>query len=71
LRSSADNRFHCHLSPAEIAADKRWDNMTELWLGGQKSGDHYKWRALRTHGVDERYITRRRRPTKNSKNTPT
>jgi glucuronate isomerase len=32
--------FHCHLSPREIAEDKRWDNMTELWLGA----DHYKWR---------------------------
>lgn len=45
--------FHCHLSPREIAEDKRWDNMTELWLGA----DHYKWRALRTHGIEEHFIT--------------
>ncbi|MCE5229081.1 glucuronate isomerase [bacterium] len=45
--------FHSHLSPAEIAADKKWSNLTELWL----SGDHYKWRAMRTNGIDERFIT--------------
>ena len=45
--------YHCHLSPKEIAEDKRFANITELWLGG----DHYKWRALRANGVDERYIT--------------
>jgi glucuronate isomerase len=49
--------FHCHLNPAEIAADVRWNNLTELWLGNFNTGDHYKWRALRTHGTDERYIT--------------
>lgn len=45
--------YHCHLPPAEIAQNKRWDNITQLWL----YGDHYKWRAMRTCGVDERYIT--------------
>lgn len=45
--------YHCHLSPKEIAENKRYRNITEIWLGG----DHYKWRALRTNGVDERYIT--------------
>lgn len=45
--------YHCHLSPAEIKADKRYRNITELWLGG----DHYKWRAMRSNGVDEHYIT--------------
>ncbi|MDE7496224.1 MAG: glucuronate isomerase, partial [Muribaculaceae bacterium] len=45
--------YHCHLSPKEIAENKRFANITELWLGG----DHYKWRALRANGVDERYIT--------------
>lgn len=45
--------YHCHLSPQEIADDRRWDNITELWLGG----DHYKWRAMRTNGVAERYTT--------------
>ncbi len=45
--------FHCHLDPAEISQDKKWDNITQVWLGG----DHYKWRTMRTNGVDEKYIT--------------
>lgn len=45
--------YHCHLDPAMIACDHRFSSITELWLGG----DHYKWRALRSNGVDERYIT--------------
>ncbi len=45
--------YHCHLSPAEIAQDKRWPDITALWLGG----DHYKWRAMRANGIDERFIT--------------
>lgn len=45
--------YHCHLSPQEIAEDKQFRNLTEIWLGG----DHYKWRALRANGVNERYIT--------------
>lgn len=45
--------YHCHLPPEEIAADKQYDNMGEIWLGG----DHYKWRAMRTNGVDEEYCT--------------
>ncbi|MEW9670584.1 glucuronate isomerase [Ammoniphilus sp. 3BR4] len=45
--------YHCHLSPKEIAENRRFNNITELWL----AGDHYKWRALRAHGIDERYIT--------------
>lgn len=45
--------YHCHLPPAEVAEDKRWENMTRVWLGG----DHYKWRALRSNGLDERFIT--------------
>jgi glucuronate isomerase len=45
--------FHCHLNPKEIAEDKRYKNITELWLGG----DHYKWRAMRSNGIEERYIT--------------
>jgi Glucuronate isomerase len=44
--------YHCHLNPKEIAENKKFRNMTEIWLGG----DHYKWRALRSNGVDERYI---------------
>ncbi|MBQ1633005.1 MAG: glucuronate isomerase, partial [Clostridia bacterium] len=45
--------YHCHLSPKEIAEDKRFSNITELWL----SGDHYKWRLMRSFGIDERFIT--------------
>lgn len=45
--------FHCHLSPREIAEDRPFSSITELWLGG----DHYKWRAMRANGVEERYIT--------------
>ena len=45
--------YHCHLPPQEIANDKQYDNIGEVWLGG----DHYKWRAMRTNGVDERFCT--------------
>lgn len=45
--------YHCHLSPKEIAEDKHFTNIGELWL----SGDHYKWRAMRECGIDEKYIT--------------
>ncbi|MBO4792259.1 MAG: glucuronate isomerase, partial [Clostridia bacterium] len=45
--------FHCHLSPAEIAGDKRFSDIGELMLGA----DHYKWRAMRSFGIDEKYIT--------------
>jgi glucuronate isomerase len=45
--------FHCHLSPEAIANDKSFKNITEIWLGG----DHYKWRVMRSNGVDEEYIT--------------
>ena len=45
--------YHCHLDPRMVAEDHRFASITELWLGG----DHYKWRAMRTNGVDEYYIT--------------
>jgi len=45
--------YHCHLPVAEIAEDKKFANLTAIWL----HGDHYKWRAMRANGVDERYIT--------------
>lgn len=45
--------YHCHVSPKEIYEDKRFSNITELWL----SGDHYKWRLMRSEGIDEYYIT--------------
>lgn len=46
--------YHCHVSPKEIAENKSYSNITELWLGG---GDHYKWRAMRFCGIDEGLIT--------------
>ena len=45
--------YHCHLDPAAIARDHRFDNLGEAWL----AGDHYKWRAMRANGVDEHFIT--------------
>jgi glucuronate isomerase len=45
--------YHCHLPPADVAQNRQFDNLTQIWLGG----DHYKWRAMRANGVDERYIT--------------
>ncbi|MEQ9307743.1 MAG: glucuronate isomerase, partial [Marinoscillum sp.] len=45
--------YHCHLSPKDIAEDRIFKNITEAWL----EGDHYKWRAMRTNGVDEAYVT--------------
>lgn len=45
--------YHCHLNPADIAADRKFSNLTEVWL----HGDHYKWRAMRTNGIDEQYCT--------------
>lgn len=45
--------YHCHLSPAEIANNKIFENITQIWI----SGDHYKWRAMRALGIDESFIT--------------
>ncbi len=45
--------YHCHIDPREIAQDRRFENITQVWLGG----DHYKWRLMRSAGVDEKYIT--------------
>jgi len=45
--------YHCHISPREIAEDRRFDNLSEIWL----HGDHYKWRAMRANGVDEKFCT--------------
>ena len=54
--------YHCHLNPREIYEDRRFENMAQLWLGGLQSdgslaGDHYKWRIMRSNGVEESYIT--------------
>ncbi|MEM1134331.1 MAG: glucuronate isomerase [Bacteroidota bacterium] len=45
--------YHCHLPPKDIANDRQFNNLTEIWL----EGDHYKWRAMRTNGIDEKYCT--------------
>ncbi len=45
--------YHCHVSPKEIYEDKRFENISQVWLGG----DHYKWRLMRSNGVPEEYIT--------------
>ena len=46
--------YHCHINPQEIAEDRKFDNITQVWLGG----DHYKWRQMRSNGVEEKNITR-------------
>ena len=45
--------YHCHINPQEIYEDRKFENITQVWLGG----DHYKWRQMRSNGVDEYYIT--------------
>ncbi|MFV0289338.1 MAG: glucuronate isomerase [Mangrovibacterium sp.] len=45
--------YHCHINPKDIADDRKFKTITEVWL----YGDHYKWRAMRTNGVDERFCT--------------
>ncbi len=45
--------YHCHINPREIAEDRKFENITQVWLGG----DHYKWRQMRSNGVDEKFIT--------------
>lgn len=45
--------YHCHISPKAIAEDWQFDNMTQVWL----AEDHYKWRQMRSNGVEEKYIT--------------
>ena len=49
--------YHCHIPPAEIAQNRRFENLTRIWLNDGRYGDHYKWRAMRAHGVPERFIT--------------
>ena len=45
--------YHCHLNPQEIWEDRQFENITQVWLGG----DHYKWRLMRSAGVDEKFVT--------------
>ena len=45
--------YHCHIDPKDIWEDRRFENISQIWLGG----DHYKWRIMRSNGVEEKYIT--------------
>ncbi|MFU0826501.1 MAG: Uronate isomerase [Lachnoclostridium sp.] len=45
--------YHCHINPREIAENRSFDNITQIWL----NGDHYKWRLMRANGIEEKYIT--------------
>ena len=59
--------YHCHLNPREIYEDRRFNNIVEVWLGGQQpdgsyAGDHYKWRMMRSHGIEEAYISGNKPP---------
>ena len=54
--------YHCHISPREIYENRRFQNISEIWLGGKKAdgsyfGDHYKWRVMRSNGVPEETVT--------------
>ncbi len=54
--------YHCHLNPKEIFEDRRFNNLAEVWLGGENpdgafAGDHYKWRVMRSNGVSEDFVT--------------
>ena len=54
--------YHCHISPREIYENRRFDNLVQVWLGGENPdgtyfGDHYKWRLMRSNGVSEEYVT--------------
>ena len=54
--------YHCHIPPKDVYEDVRFDNLAEVWLGGENPdgtyfGDHYKWRLMRSNGVNETYIT--------------
>ena len=53
--------YHCHLNPREIYEDRRFDDLVQVWLGGLENGvlagDHYKWRLMRSHGIEEDYVT--------------
>ncbi len=56
--------YHCHLNPREIYEDRRFNNLAEVWLGGLQpdgsyAGDHYKWRVMRSNGVEETFVTGR------------
>ncbi|MEZ4849889.1 MAG: glucuronate isomerase [Bacteroidia bacterium] len=58
--------YHCHLSPADMANNRQFKTLTEIWL----EGDHYKWRAMRTNGVPENTVPVMRMIIKSLKNGP-
>ena len=45
--------YHCHLPPQDVAENRRFEDLFAIWL----EGDHYKWRAMRANGIDERFCT--------------
>lgn len=54
--------YHCHIPPREIYENRKFEDLCQVWLGGENPdgtffGDHYKWRVMRSHGIDEEYIT--------------
>ncbi len=54
--------YHCHIPPKEIYENRRFENLAEVWLGGKNAdgnyfGDHYKWRVMRSNGIDEEFVT--------------
>lgn len=49
--------YHCHLNPKEIYENKKFDDLSQVWLFDDGAGDHYKWRLMRANGVDEKNIT--------------
>lgn len=49
--------YHCHLNAKEIYEDRKFESITDLWLVEGHAGDHYKWRAMRNNGIEEKYIT--------------
>ena len=61
FHGSAENMpiidYHCLLDPRQIVENIQFRDITQLWLIDGKAGDHYKWRAMRANGVDEKYIT--------------
>ena len=64
--------YHCHISPREIYEDRRFENLTEVWLGGKNPdgsyfGDHYKWRVMRSNATPEEYVTGDKPPSSLSK----
>lgn len=57
--------YHCHISPREIYEDRRFDSLGDVWFGGRQddgtySGDHYKWRLMRSNGMPEELVTGRK-----------